>query len=83
MIKRSLQEINNDVQSHKEAIRVLEKEIKDFQAACPHPESFQKIVKKSTDDEYGRLDGYTISTTCLLCGHGKFETEDVPVGRYS
>jgi hypothetical protein len=53
MIKRTLQEINNEIQSHREAIKLLEKEIKDFQAAC------------------------------LLCGHGTFKTEDVPVGRYS
>jgi len=76
MIKRSLQEINSEMQSHKEAINLLEKEVKDFQAACPHPEPFQKVVRKSTDDEYGRLEGHSTSTTCLLCGHSAFEWED-------
>jgi hypothetical protein len=82
MIKRTLQEINSEIQSHKEAIKSLEKEIKDFQAACPHPEPFQKVVRKSTDDEYGRLDGYTTSTTCLLCNHNTVEWEDAD-RRYS
>lgn len=75
MIKRSLQEIQDEIQSHKEAIKVLEKEVKDFQAACPHPENFQKIVKTSYDDEYGRLESYGITTTCLLCGHSDYRTE--------
>jgi hypothetical protein len=76
MIKRSLQEIQSEIQSHKEAIKVLEKEVKDFQAACPHPDNFQKIDKKSYDDEYGRVEGYGITTTCLLCGHSDYRTED-------
>ena len=83
MIKRTLQEINTEIQSHRDAIKLLEKEIKDFQAACPHPDQFQQIVRKTTDDEYGRIDGYTIKTTCLLCGHGTFRTEDVQTGKYS
>jgi hypothetical protein len=83
MIKRTLQEINNEIQSHKEAIKTLEKEVKEFQAACPHPESFQKVVRKSTDDEYGRTDGYSTTTTCLLCGHSALEWEEAAVTRYS
>ena len=77
MIKRSLQEIQSDIKFHQEAIKVLEKEVKDFQSACPHPNPFQKVVRKSTDDEYGRLDGYTTTTTCLLCGHSTVNWEDV------
>lgn len=77
MIKRSLQEIQSEIQSHKEEIRALEKEVQDFRSACPHPVQFQKVVKKATDDEYGRIDGYTITTTCLLCGHSDYQTEDV------
>lgn len=82
MIKRTLQEIQSEIQSHKEAIRVLEKEVKDFQAACPHPENFQKETRVSYDDEYGRLEGYGITTTCLLCGHSDYRTEDADKGRY-
>jgi hypothetical protein len=77
MIKRSLQEIQSEIQSHKEAIKVLEQEVKDFRLACPHPDKFQKVVRKATDDEYGRIDGYAITTTCLLCGHSDYQTEDV------
>jgi uncharacterized protein CbrC (UPF0167 family) len=76
MVSRSLQEIQSDIQSHKDAIKALEKEVKDFQAACPHPENFQKVTRKSYDDEYGRLEGYGITTTCLLCGHTDYRTED-------
>jgi len=76
MIKRTLQEINNEIQSHKESIKTLEEEVRDFQAACPHPEPFQKVVMKSTDDEYGRIDGHSTTTTCLLCNHSTFEWED-------
>jgi hypothetical protein len=82
MIKRSLQEIQSDIQSHKEAIKVLEQEVKDFREACPHPTNFQKIIRKSHNDEYGRTDSYSVTTTCLLCGHSKFETEDTPVSRF-
>ena len=82
MIKRSLQEIQSEIQSHKEAIKLLEKEVKDFQAACPHPENFQKVTRTSYDDEYGRLEGYGITTTCLLCGHSDYRTEDADKGRY-
>lgn len=77
MIKRSLQEIQSEIQSHKEAIKVLEKEVKDFQTACPHPDNFQKIDRKAYDDEYGRIEGYGITTTCLLCGNSHYRTEDV------
>jgi len=77
MIKRSLQEINSEIVSHREAIKVLEKEVKDFQAACPHPDNFQKVTRTSYDDEYGRTDGYSITTACLLCGHSSYRTEDV------
>lgn len=76
MIKRSLQEIHNEIQSHEEAIKVLKKEVKDFQAACPHPESFQKVTRTSYDDEYGRIEGYSVNTTCLLCGHSDYKNED-------
>jgi uncharacterized protein CbrC (UPF0167 family) len=76
MVSRSLQEIQSDIQSHKDAIKALEKEVKGFQAACPHPENFQKVTRKSYDDEYGRLEGYGITTTCLLCGHTDYRTED-------
>ena len=76
MIKRSLQEIQNEIQSHQDAIKVLEKEVKDFRAACPHPENFQKVTRTSYDDEYGRTDGYGITTMCLLCGHSDYRTED-------
>jgi hypothetical protein len=82
MIKRSLQEIQSEIQSHKEAIKVLEKEVKDFQAACPHPPNFQKVKRTSYDDEYGRLESYGITTTCLLCGHSDYRTEDADKGRY-
>ena len=82
-VKRSLKEIQDDIDEHKIAIKALEQEIKDFQAACPHPPNFQKIERKSYDDEYDRIEGYSTSTTCLLCGHKTFETESVPVGRYS
>jgi hypothetical protein len=82
MIKRSLQEIQSEIQSHKEAIKVLEKEVKDFQAACPHPESFQKVTRTSYDDEYGHLESYGITTLCLLCGHSHYQTEDVEKGGY-
>lgn len=82
MIKRSLQEIQSEIESHKEAIKVLEKEVKDFRAACPHPENFQKVIRTSYDDEYGRLEGYGITTTCLLCGHSDYRTEDADKGRY-
>ncbi len=77
MIKRSLQEIQSEIQSHKEAIKALEQEVKDFRLACPHPDNFQKIDRKSYDDEYGRVDGYGITSTCLLCGHSDYQTEDV------
>ena len=76
MIKRSLQEIQSEIQSHKEAIKLLEKEVKDFQEACPHPENFQKVTRKGYNDEYGRIEGYSITTTCLLCGHSHYRTED-------
>lgn len=82
MIKRSLQEIQSEIESHKEAIKVLEKEVKDFRAACPHPENFQKVTRIPYDDEYGRLECYGITTTCLLCGHSDYRTEDADKGRY-
>lgn len=77
MIKRSLQEIQSEIQSHEEAIKVLKKEVKDFQAACPHPENFQKVTRTSYEDEYGRTEGYGITSTCLLCGHSSYRTEDI------
>ena len=76
MIKRSLQEIQSEIQSHKEAIKVLEQEVKDFRLACPHPDNFQKVTTTSYDDEYGRLESYGTTTTCLLCGHSDYRTED-------
>lgn len=81
-IKRTLQEINDEIKTHREAIKVLEQEIKDFRTACPHPENFQKVDRKSYDDEYGRLEGYGITTTCLLCGHSEYRTEDADKGRF-
>jgi hypothetical protein len=82
MIKRSLQEIQDEIKSHKEAIKILEEEVKNFQTECPHPEKFQKVVKKSYDDEYGSIDSYSIKTTCLLCGHADFKTEDAHIGPF-
>lgn len=77
MIKRTLQEIYDNINVHKDAIKVLEQEIKDFRAACPHPTNFQNSVTKSYDDEYGTIEGYGITTTCLLCGHSDYRQEDV------
>lgn len=82
MIKRSLIEIQNDINSHEEAIKKLRKEIEDFRAACPHPSNFNKEDRSSYDDEYGRLEGYSITHTCLLCGHKEYNTEEVDGRRY-
>ena len=81
-IKRTLGEINEEIKTHKDAIKELEKEIRDFQAECPHPENFQKVTRKSYSDEYGTTEGYTIDTKCLLCGFSKFEDEPVERSRY-
>ena len=75
MPKRTLEEIKTEIKQHEEAIKVLRQEVKDFQADCPHPENFKKVVQKSYDDEYGRLEGYHIITTCLLCGHQEYKEE--------
>lgn len=77
MIKRSLQDIQNEINSHEEAIKLLRKEIEAFRAACPHPDAFNKTDRKSYDDEYGRLEGYSITHTCLLCGHKTYEVEEI------
>lgn len=82
MIKRTLQEINDDIKFHKEAIKLLEKEIEDFRAACPHPDNFKKVERKSYDDEYGTIEGYHVTTTCLLCGHKDFKDESVERNKY-
>lgn len=82
MIRRTLQEINDEIANHKQAIKVLEQEIEDFRTACPHPENFQKVVRKSYDDEYGTIEGYGITTTCLLCGHSDYKEESVERSRY-
>lgn len=76
-ITRTLTEINADIVQHREAIKALELEVKAFRSACPHPEQFQKETYKSYDDEYGRLESTTKTTTCMLCGHEA--REDVPI----
>lgn len=76
-IQRTLLEINADILQHREAIKSLELEVKAFRAACPHPDQFQKETYKSYDDEYGRLESTSKTTTCMLCGHEKYE--DVPL----
>jgi len=65
---RPLVEIYKEIESHEQAIKGLRQEIKDFQAACPHPDSFVNVQHKSTDDEYGRIDSYYEVRTCALCG---------------
>ena len=82
MIKRSLQEIQGEIQLHEEAINVLKQEVKNFQSACPHPDNFQKIDRMSYDDEYGTIEGYGITTTCLLCGHKDYKQESVKRSRF-
>ena len=65
---RPLHEIREDIRQHQQAIKDLEQEVKDFQTACPHPDNFAKLQHKSTDDEYGRIDGTYTIRTCVLCG---------------
>lgn len=81
-VTRTLEQIRSDINMHEAAIKDLKQEIKNFQAACPHPENFQNVTTKSYDDEYGRLEGYNITTTCLLCGHQEWEIEEVGRSRY-
>lgn len=82
MIKRSLQDIRAEINAHEAAVVQLQKEIEEFQAACPHPDAFNKTDRKSYDDEYGRIEGYSITHTCLLCGHRVYDTEEVDGRRY-
>jgi len=67
-VTRPLIEIYKEISDHEQAIRNLRQEVKDFQAACPHPDNFVKVQRKSTEDEYGRTDGYYQIRTCVLCG---------------
>lgn len=71
MVKRKLRplhEIRDNIKQHQQAIKDLEQEVKDFQAACPHPDNFVNVQHKSTEDEYGRTDGRYQVMTCVLCG---------------
>lgn len=65
---RPLHEIRDEIKQHQQAIKDLELEIKDFQAACPHPDNFINVQRKSTTDEYGSTDGHYETRTCVLCG---------------
>lgn len=76
MIKRSLQEMYSEISYHEEAIKKIKQEVKDFQAACSHPEKFQKVEHKSTTDEYGRTDGHYKIVTCLMCLHTEHREEN-------
>lgn len=77
MIKRSLQDIQAEINAHELAIKNLHREIEDFRSACPHPDAFNKTERKSYDDEYGRIEGYFITSTCLLCGYKEHDSEEV------
>lgn len=65
---RPLVEIYKEIEGHEQAIKNLRQEVKDFQAACPHPDNFVNVQHKSTDDEYGRIDSTYTIRTCVLCG---------------
>lgn len=75
-VTRTLGEMQIEIEMHRAAIKTIEKEIKTFQSQCPHPKNFAKESSSSSDDEYGRLDGYHKSTTCLLCGHSEHWFEE-------
>jgi hypothetical protein len=81
-VTRTLEQIRTDISTHKAAIKELEQEVKDFQSACPHPENFKKVDRKTSQDEYGATDGYLVTTTCLLCGHSEHKTEEAGRSRY-
>ena len=81
-VKRTLEEVQTEIKSHRDAIKTLEQEVKDFRSGCPHPKNFSKVDRSSTTDEYGSLDGYFVTTTCLLCGHAEHKSEDVERSRY-
>lgn len=68
-IRRPLHEIREDIVRYEQLIAELKREIKDFQAACPHPDNFVNVQRKSTSDEYGRTDGHYEVRTCVMCGH--------------
>lgn len=67
-IKRPLHEIYDDISRYEQLIAELRKEVKEFQAACPHPDNFVNTQHKTTNDEYGRTDSTYVVKTCMLCG---------------
>ena len=75
-VTRTLNEMQADITIHEAAIKKIKDEIKVFQSECPHPKNFAKEKSSSSKDEYGRLDGYYKSTTCLLCGHSEHWHEE-------
>lgn len=79
-IKRPLREIYEDIARYEQLTAELRKEVKEFQAACPHPDNFVNVQRKSTEDEYGRTDGHYEIRTCVLCGF--VEHKDVDSGKW-
>ncbi len=79
---RPLKEIYAEIADHEAAIKELREEIKTFQQKCPHPENFQDVVRSSSTDEYGSLDGYFITTTCILCERKEYREESVERSTY-
>ena len=75
-VTRPLNEMQEDIAKHEEAIKLIRAEIKVFQSECPHPPNFAKQTSSSTEDEYGRVDGYFYCKTCLLCGHKEYWNTD-------
>ncbi len=67
----ALERIKEKIRGHKDAIKLLEKEMEEVQDACPHPESLVEVLEEgypSREDDYGcYVSGKQRKTRCSLC----------------
>jgi hypothetical protein len=79
-ITRTLSQIDDEIKQHYIAINGLQAEKKLIQSKCPHPTDLLVVTQKDDTDEYGRLEGYTKTSKCMLCEH--VMVESIPYKAY-
>lgn len=65
---RSLMEIKDEIKEHETKITALKTEVKQFQKACPHPDTFLNKKQSTSEDEYGSPEETSYWAECVLCG---------------
>ena len=69
-MRKTLNDINNEINHHKEIIKSLENEKEVFRKNCPHPEYFLTVKTSDNEDDClgpGIYENTSIYYKCSLC----------------